>query len=370
MIRDSFWRGRRVLVTGHTGFKGSWLTLWLLALGARVTGYALPPPTRPSLFEAAEIRPEIDHVEADVRDAERLAAELRRAQPEVVFHLAAQPLVRRSYDDPLETFSVNVFGTAALLDAVRRSPSARSVVLVTSDKCYENREWHWSYREKSALGGHDPYSASKACAELVASSFRRSYFEAEGSDARPAVATVRAGNVVGGGDWAADRIVPDAIRSLSGGAPLELRYPRAIRPWQLVLEPLAGYLLLAERLFEEGRAFAEPWNFAPRDEDAKSVGWLVDRIHAAWVAETRWSKVSRPQPHEAIYLKLDASKAQARLGWRPRLGIEETVAWLVDWYRRVGGGESARALTEEQIARYRELERDPELEPVGELERA
>ncbi|MCB1009017.1 MAG: CDP-glucose 4,6-dehydratase [Acidobacteria bacterium] len=353
-MSDSFWRGRRVFVTGHTGFKGSWLTLWLLAMGARVTGFALPPPTRPSLFDEAEIAAEIRHVEGDVRDSEHLARELEAAEPEVVFHLAAQPIVRTSYREPLETLSVNVLGTASLLDAVRRSPAARAVVVVTSDKCYENREWNLAYHEGSELGGHDPYSASKACAELVTSSFRRSYFET-GDGPSPAAATVRAGNVVGGGDWADDRIVPDTIRSLTGGPALELRYPNAIRPWQLVLEPLSGYLALAEKLHDEGPTWAEAWNFAPREEDAKSVGWLVDRLHRAWGSSSRWGETDAPQPHEAIYLKLDATKAAKRLAWRPRLDIEHTVAWVTDWYRRFDGGESARAITHEQIRRYQRL---------------
>jgi CDP-glucose 4,6-dehydratase len=319
-----------------------------------VTGFALPPPTRPSLFDDADFAGEIRHVEGDIRDDDSLGRAVAASDPEVVFHLAAQPIVRQSYADPLETLSVNVMGTATLLEAVRRAPAVRAVVVVTSDKCYENREWNRSYDEESALGGHDPYSASKACAEMVTSSFRRSYFQS-GAHSDPSIATVRAGNVVGGGDWAPDRIVPDAVRSLTGGEELALRYPQAIRPWQLVLEPLSGYLALAEKLHDEGPQWAEPWNFAPREEDAKSVGWLVDRIHSAWGSDARWGTTDEPQPHEAIYLKLDAKKAQDRLGWYPRLGIEETVAWVVDWYRRVDAGESARAVTEEQIGRYQRL---------------
>ena len=354
-MSSSFWSRRRVFLTGHTGFKGSWLSLWLLGLGARVTGYALPPPTRPNLFEPARIAERITSVEGDVRDAAALEAAMRQAEPDVVFHLAAQPIVRRSYRDPLETFSTNVLGTANLLEAARKVGSARAVVVVTSDKCYENREWWWSYREKSALGGRDPYSASKACAELVARSFRKSYFEQLPPESRISSATVRAGNVIGGGDWAEDRLVPDTIRSLTGGAELALRFPAAIRPWQHVLEPLSGYLLVGRRLFEDGQPYAESWNFAPSEDDAKPVGWVVDRVHQAWGVAPRWVADASPKPHEAIYLKLDSSKARARLGWRPRLRIEQTLDWVVEWYRRAEAGESALALCEEQIARYESL---------------
>jgi CDP-glucose 4,6-dehydratase len=349
--RESFWRDRRVFVTGHTGFKGTWLCLWLQLLGAQVVGYAHAAATRPSLFAAARAARGMRSIEGDVRDARSLLEAVAAAQPEVVMHLAAQPIVRRSYEDPLETFSTNVLGTANLLEAARRTPSVRSVVVVTSDKCYENREWWWSYREKSALGGRDPYSASKACAELVTKSFRESYFEGGGA----AVATVRAGNVIGGGDWSVDRIVPDTVRSLSGGPELHLRYPQAVRPWQFVLEPISGYLEVAERLLEEGHDFAEPWNFAPREGDARPVGWLVDRLHETWGAEARWHPTDGRQPHEAIYLKLDSSKAQARLGWRPRLEIGETIAWVVEWYRGAHEGADPRALTLEQIRRYESL---------------
>lgn len=352
---STFWRDRRVFVTGHTGFKGAWLCLWLQLLGANVTGYALQPPTKPSLFSGLRFGRAIRSHEGDVRDLGALGAAMRESEPEVVLHLAAQTIVRTSYEQPDETFSTNVMGTVHVLEAARQAGGVRSLVVVTSDKCYENREWYWSYREKSALGGRDPYSASKACAELVAKSYRESYFDEMPEGERIAMATVRAGNVIGGGDWARDRIVPDTIRHLTGGTPLHLRFPNAIRPWQFVLEPLSGYLLAAERLHAEGEAFAGAWNFAPREEEAQPVGWVVERLHEAWGVPTSWLPDEGPKPHEAIYLKLDASKARAQLGWRPRLALEETLVWVADWYKRVHEGADPRAVTEEQIRRYEAL---------------
>jgi CDP-glucose 4,6-dehydratase len=353
MVRESFWRDRRVFITGHTGFKGAWLALWLQMLGAQVAGFALPPAGHPNLYLAARVRGGMRSREGDVRNLEALHASMREIEPEVVLHLAAQPIVRQSYADPVGTFSTNVLGTVNLLEAARRVESVRSLVVVTSDKCYENREWHWSYREKSALGGRDPYSASKACAELVTRAYRKSFFE--GDDGRDlAVATARAGNVIGGGDWAEDRLVPDTVRALEAGRSVELRYPEAVRPWQHVLEPLSGYLQLAERLHEEGGRFAQPWNFAPAEDDARSVGWLVQRLQRRWGVATRWASQEGPRPHEHIYLKLDSSKARAHLDWSPRLKIDETVSWVVDWYRRFGRGADARELVEEQIASYSE----------------
>ena len=355
MVRESFWRGRRVLITGHTGFKGAWLAIWLQMLGAQVAGFALPAAGHPNLYLAARVGRGMRSREGDVRNLDALHATVRDLQPEVILHLAAQPIVRLSYADPVGTFSTNVLGTVHLLEAARRVESVRSLVVVTSDKCYENREWHWSYREKSALGGRDPYSASKACAELVTRAFRKSFFEGDGDEARElAVATARAGNVIGGGDWAEDRLVPDTVRALNAGRTVELRYPEAIRPWQHVLEPLSGYLQLAERLHEEGSRFAQPWNFAPPEEDARAVGWLVQRIQRRWGVAAEWSPQGGPRPHEHIYLKLDSSKARAQLGWGSRLRIDETVAWTVDWYREFGRGADARALVERQIAAYAE----------------
>jgi len=318
-------------------------------MGAQVSGYALPPATRPNLFLAARLGRGMRAIEADVRDLPRLEATMIEAQPEVILHLAAQPIVRRSYDDPVGTFSTNVLGTAHLLEAARRVGSARSVVVVTSDKCYENQERSRAYNEGSALGGRDPYSASKACAELVVAAYRRSFFEPETG---PFTATARAGNVIGGGDWAEARLVPDTMRSLVDGASVELRFPEAIRPWQHVLEPLSGYLMLAERLHEEGSEYAEAWNFAPPEEDARSVGWIVERLQSGWGVEPGWQPQNGRKPHEHMLLKLDASKARARLGWAPQLSIDDTVRWTVDWYRRFEDGEDARALAEEQIRSY------------------
>lgn len=343
------WAGRRVLVTGDTGFKGSWLSLWLAAMGARVTGFALPPPSEPSLFEVAGIGELIDHVAGDVRDLAAVCAAVERARPEVVFHLAAQPLVRLSYSEPVETYAVNVMGTVHLLEAVRQSGGVKAVVCVTSDKCYENREWTWPYRESDAMGGHDPYSSSKGAAELVVSAWRRSYWQNEG----PALASVRAGNVIGGGDWAADRLVPDLVRAFEAGAAPLVRSPDSVRPWQHVLGALHGYLLLAERLLAGERHLADGWNFGPSDDDARPVRWIVERMRAAWGEGALPSDAdSGPRPHEAGLLRLDSSKARAELGWRPALDLGDAIEWIVQWHQAVARGEDARAVTLRQIGRY------------------
>lgn len=345
------WRGRRVFVTGHTGFKGSWLSLWLHAAGADVTGFALPPPTQPSLFETARIEDLLHHIEGDVRDCAGVTAAVRAAQPEVIFHLAAQPLVRASYDDPVATYATNVMGTAHILDAARMVPGVRAVVCVTSDKCYENREWPWPYRETDPMGGHDPYSSSKGAAELVVAAYRRSFFTGQG----PALASVRAGNVIGGGDWAADRLVPDLIRAFEvGRAPL-IRSPDAVRPWQHVLEALGGYLAIAERLLDGDARFAEGWNFGPSDEDARPVSWIVERMRAAW-GDRAGAALSdtTPRAHEAGLLRLDCSKIRAALGWRPLLQLEHALDWVVAWHKAVEGGGDARDITLAQITDYAE----------------
>lgn len=350
MPASGFWRNKRVLITGHTGFKGAWLSLWLEHLGARVVGVALPPATRPSLFEAARIGERIESTFGDIRDAAFVARTIAAAEPEVIFHLAAQSLVRASYSAPVATYETNVMGTIHVLEAARTTPSVRAIVNVTSDKCYENREWPWPYRETEAMGGYDPYSSSKAASEIVTAAWRRSFFSA----ASPPVglATGRAGNVVGGGDWAEDRLVPDCMRALAADRVIDIRFPGAVRPWQHVLEPLCGYLLLAQRLWEEPAKYAEAWNFGPADEDAKPVSWVVSEITSLWGDGAAWRLVGGKQPHEATYLRVDASKARSGLNWRPRLPLSECLAWTVDWYRGMNAGEAAAGLTLAQIKRY------------------
>ena len=345
------WQGRRVLVTGHTGFKGSWLALWLDAMGAEVTGLALAPPSQPSLFDAARIAGRVRHIEGDIRDPATVEFAFAKARPEVVFHLAAQPLVRLSYVKPVETYATNVMGTVHVLDAARRCESTRAIVAVTSDKAYENREWAWPYRENEAMGGHDPYSSSKGCAELVVSAWRRSYFSENG----PLLASARAGNVIGGGDWAAERLVPDLVRAFEAGAAPLIRSPGSVRPWQHVLEALRGYLMLAERLLAGDRNFAEGWNFGPSDEDARPVSWIVDRMGAAWGGARPAAADSGPKPHEAGVLRLDCSKARGALGWQPLLPLTQALDWIVEWHKEIGSGGDARAVTLRQIADYRAL---------------
>lgn len=338
------------MVTGHTGFKGSWLTLWLKSMGAEVIGYALAPPTSPSLYESARVADGIVSILADIRDPERLNSAVATHRPDIILHLAAQSLVRPSYDDPLATYATNVMGTVHLLEAVRKAGCVRAMLNITSDKCYENREWVWPYRENEALGGYDPYSNSKACAELVTSAYRNSFF-GQGT----ALATARAGNVIGGGDWAQDRLIPDIMRAFLAGCPVTIRNPGAIRPWQHVLEPLNGYLLLAEKLCEGGQSFAEAWNFGPPAEDARPVSWIVDRLSAQWGEGTSCTHDRSEQPHEAGVLKLDSSKARARLGWKPRLTLAATLEWVADWYHAHGKCQDMRHITEQQLVEYQTL---------------
>jgi CDP-glucose 4,6-dehydratase len=349
----SFWIGRKVFITGHTGFKGSWLALWLQQLGASVVGFALDPPTAPSLFAAARVADGMIDLRGDVRDLGLLRSAIAAHQPEIVFHLAAQPLVRQSYAQPVETFAANVMGTAHLLEAVRQTKSVRAVVAVTSDKCYENKEWLWGYREEEPMGGHDPYSASKGCAELVAAAYRRSYFAA--TECRAGIATARAGNVIGGGDWALDRVLPDAVRALAQGQPFVSRRPTSVRPWQHVLEPLRGYVTLAERLHSEPREYGEAWNFGPRDEDAVPVAELLDRFVGHWGSGSWHAEPTLNGPHEAKLLRLDSAKAHHRLGWHLALELDEAIELTADWYRRAGNGAlsiDVRELTCQQIQHY------------------
>jgi CDP-glucose 4,6-dehydratase len=347
----SFWKSRKVFLTGHTGFKGSWLALWLLSMGAEVCGYALDPPTEPSLYRLLELEGQLkSDIRSDIRDLGTVDAAMRGFAPEVVIHMAAQPLVRLSYQSPVETYAVNVLGTVHLLDAVRRTPSVRAVVVVTSDKCYENQEWHWPYREQEPMGGRDPYSSSKGCAELVTAAYRRSFFYADKQQV--AVATARAGNVIGGGDWALDRLVPDIMRAFSAGEPVAIRNPEAVRPWQHVLEPLAGYLMLAERLYADGAAFAEGWNFGPADSDARPVSYLVSELARLWGDAARWQCIEPEKVHEAHLLRLDSSKARARLGWSAHWSLDETLVHTVEWYKAFHRGEDVRAMTLNQIQTF------------------
>lgn len=351
-MTPAFWEGRRVFLTGHTGFKGSWLSLWLQAMGASVTGYALAPPSRPSLFDVAQVGGGMESITADVLDLEHLVAAVTAQQPEVVIHMAAQSLVRPSYDQPVETFATNVMGTVNLLEAVRRAGGVKAAIMVTSDKCYDNREWSWGYREIDPMGGFDPYSASKGCAELVTAAYRRSFFETPGGTS---VASVRAGNVIGGGDWAQDRLVPDILRAFSENRAVEVRNPYAVRPWQHVLEPLAGYLSLAEAMCGDGAAFAEGWNFGPADDDVQPVSWIADRMAASWGNGVHWVHDGGEHPHEATWLKLDCSKARSRLGWKPRLALGPALDWVAEWHRAYLRGEDMRAATLRQIGHYEEL---------------
>jgi CDP-glucose 4,6-dehydratase len=359
MVDSAFWKGRRVFLTGHTGFKGSWLSLWLERLGAEVTGYALDPPTQPSLFAQVRVANSIRSIHGDVRDFPRLKAAIAECRPEVVIHMAAQSVVRRGFEDPIETYSSNVMGTVNLFEALRQLKLRCAVANVTSDKCYDNREWVWGYRENEPMGGHDPYSNSKGCAELVTSAYRDSFFPPDAIENHGvAVASARAGNAIGGGDWTRDQLIPDLMRAFLDGQACLIRNPAAIRPWQFVLEPLRGYLMLAERLAQKGRDFASGWNFGPAEADAKPVSWIADELVRLWGQPACWTRDSAVHPKEAEFLKLDASKARSCLGWRPALPLEHSLRWIVEWWRTFQQGGQIRSLTIAQIERYETLSRN------------
>jgi CDP-glucose 4,6-dehydratase len=350
-IVSDFWQGKKVFLTGHTGFKGSWLSLWLHSLGAEVHGYALNPSTEPNLFAEAGVAENLaSSTIADIRDATSLEKAMLLAQPDIVFHLAAQPLVRYSYAEPVETYATNVMGTVNLFEAVRKTSSARAVINVTTDKCYENRESLRPYTEGDSMGGYDPYSSSKGCSELVTAAYRRSFL----AEAGVSVATARAGNVVGGGDWSEDRLIPDFLRAIDKNQPLVVRSPKAIRPWQHVLEPLAGYLLLAENLYTQGEKFAQGWNFGPSDEDAQSVAWIVEKLIAT-IPNASWKVDEQPQLHEANYLKLDSSKARSQLGWQPRWNLETALEKIVSWHLAWHNQKDMRQFSLDQIATYQKV---------------
>ena len=351
-MKPEFWRGKNVLLTGHTGFKGSWLSLWLASLGAKTVGYALAPPTQPNLYDLAGIKNWMESIHGDVLDLEHLRRTVREHQPEIVFHMAAQSLVRRSYDDPVGTYATNVLGTVHILEAVRDIPAIRAVVIVTTDKCYENREDMRGYRETDRLGGDDPYASSKAAAELVTAAYRKSFFSSAKNGRKVGVASARAGNVIGGGDWAADRLIPDVMRAVLDGRELLIRHPQAIRPWQHVLDPLCGYLTLAEKLCADPDRFSESWNFGPDESEALRVSAVLERLRDLWGPGISWRFDGGAHPHEAQYLKLDCAKAKAELGWEPQWNLNSALEATVQWYKAYQSRQDARPVAEEQIRSY------------------
>jgi CDP-glucose 4,6-dehydratase len=356
VMNSKFWESKKVLITGHTGFKGSWLSIWLQSKGAHLIGYALPPPTNISLFDVAHVADEMTSVTGDVRDLKHLRTVISKHKPEIIIHMAAQSIVRISYKDPIETYSTNVMGTVNVLEAVRLSNCVRVLLVITSDKCYENKEWLWGYREQDRLGGRDPYSSSKGCAELVTSAYRESFFSGvKDQDPYVSVASTRAGNVIGGGDWAEDRLVPDIMKAIMEDRPSIIRYPNAIRPWQHVLEPLRGYLGLAEKLWQNGNTYAGAYNFGPNDGDSRPVSWVADHLTKIWGDGACWESDSTDHPHEATYLRLDCAKAKNILGWLPILDLGTTLQWVVEWYQAYHQRKNMRQVTEEQILRYENL---------------
>ena len=347
MIDQGFWQGKRVFLTGHTGFKGGWLSLWLVSLGANVKGYALDPPTLPSLFNEAKVDLIIDSQIGDIRDQDALQTSMTAFNPDILIHMAAQPLVRYSYNNPIETYEVNVIGTAKVLEAARSCPDLKAIVNITTDKCYENDDRSEGYMENDPMGGYDPYSSSKGCAELVTSSYRRSFLQEQGIG----LASVRAGNVIGGGDWADDRLIPDILRSFERKDPIVVRNPKATRPWQHVLEPLSGYLILAQKLYKNQERYAEGWNFGPNDDDAKPVDWILDKMIAKW-PNSSWEVDDNSNPHEAGFLKLDISKAKLQLGWQPVWGLSNTLERIIAWHKAWLSQEDMQTVSFKEIEEY------------------
>lgn len=347
----AFWSGKRVLVTGHTGFKGGWLSLWLDSLGAQVSGFSLTPITTPNFFTICDLRSKVDSHIGDIRNFKAFQSAIEAAKPEIIFHLAAQPLVRLSYAEPVETYATNVMGVVHLLEAARLTGGIKAIVNVTTDKCYENKEWLWGYRENEAMGGYDPYSSSKGCSELVTQAYRQSFLVNEGIR----VASARAGNVIGGGDWSLDRLVPDLLRALEANQPALIRNPSAIRPWQHVLEPLYGYLILAEKLFlERGEVFAQAWNFGPNDSDARPVSWIADQLVRSWGGSANWALDGEPHPHEANYLKLDISKAKDGLGWSPTWDLSIALKRIIEWHLAFQAKKDMYQFSLHQVTQYQE----------------
>jgi CDP-glucose 4,6-dehydratase len=348
-VNPSFWKGKKVFLTGHTGFKGSWLSLWLQSMGAVVKGYSLAPPTTPSLFIVAEVAKNMESQIGDIRDLELLKQSMLDFNPDILIHMAAQPLVRLSYVEPVDTYTTNVIGTVNVLEAARSCPNLKAIVSVTTDKCYENKEWAWGYRENEPMGGHDPYSSSKGCAELVSSAYRNSFFNMKDT---AALATARAGNVIGGGDWADDRLIPDILKAFENSKSVVVRNPLSTRPWQHVLEPLSGYLVLAEHLYQYGQEFAEAWNFGPKEEDCKPVNWILDKMVATWGAGAGWELDKNSHPHEAGFLKLDCSKAALKLHWHPKWNLEHTLGLIVNWHQDWRAGKNINEKCLQEIVNY------------------
>jgi CDP-glucose 4,6-dehydratase len=348
-VNPSFWKDKKVFLTGHTGFKGSWLSLWLQSMGAVVKGYSLAPPTTPSLFVVADVAASMESQIGDIRDLESLKESLLGFNPDILIHMAAQPLVRLSYVEPVDTYTTNVIGTVNVLESARACPNLKAIVSVTTDKCYENKEWAWGYRENEPMGGHDPYSSSKGCAELVSSAYRNSFFNTKDS---AALATARAGNVIGGGDWADDRLIPDILKAFENSKSVVVRNPLSTRPWQHVLEPLSGYLVLAEHLYQYGQEYAEAWNFGPKEEDCKPVNWILDQMVSTWGEGAGWELDQNNNPHEAGFLKLDCSKAALKLHWHPRWNLEHTLSLIVNWHQDWRAGKSMNEICLKEITNY------------------